>query len=75
MNYPNSPPTVRFTSEMWHPNGNNYVGPMSILPFVLQIDVWNAADRCIPIHYSILKKPMLAFYEIWKSSVSSEDSS
>jgi ubiquitin-protein ligase len=20
-NYPNSPPTVRFTSEMWHPNG------------------------------------------------------
>lgn len=21
-NYPNSPPTVRFTSEMWHPNGS-----------------------------------------------------
>jgi ubiquitin-protein ligase len=20
-NYPNSPPSVRFTSEMWHPNG------------------------------------------------------
>nr|GMC61736.1 ubiquitin-conjugating enzyme E2 7-like [Ipomoea batatas]GMC63733.1 ubiquitin-conjugating enzyme E2 7-like [Ipomoea batatas] len=20
-NYPNSPPTVRFTSEIWHPNG------------------------------------------------------
>lgn len=21
-NYPNSPPSVRFTSEMWHPNGS-----------------------------------------------------
>uniref|UniRef100_A0A2P2L215 UBC core domain-containing protein n=1 Tax=Rhizophora mucronata TaxID=61149 RepID=A0A2P2L215_RHIMU len=20
-NYPNSPPTVKFTSEIWHPNG------------------------------------------------------
>ena len=23
-NYPNSPPTVRFTSEMWHPNGEYF---------------------------------------------------
>jgi hypothetical protein len=23
-NYPNSPPSVRFTSEMWHPNGQNF---------------------------------------------------
>jgi hypothetical protein len=24
--YPNSPPTCRFTSEMWHPNGENVHG-------------------------------------------------
>jgi hypothetical protein len=24
-NYPNSPPSVRFTSEMWHPNGQLFI--------------------------------------------------
>jgi ubiquitin-conjugating enzyme E2 G1 len=23
-NYPNSPPSVRFTSDMWHPNGEYF---------------------------------------------------
>ncbi len=24
LNYPNSPPSVRFTSDMWHPNGEQF---------------------------------------------------
>ncbi len=24
LNYPNSPPSVRFTSDMWHPNGEHF---------------------------------------------------
>uniref|UniRef100_A0A0E0CA32 E2 ubiquitin-conjugating enzyme n=1 Tax=Oryza meridionalis TaxID=40149 RepID=A0A0E0CA32_9ORYZ len=31
-NYPNSPPTVRFTSEMWHPNAQHNIGQLPVYP-------------------------------------------
>uniref|UniRef100_A0A804QYR0 UBC core domain-containing protein n=1 Tax=Zea mays TaxID=4577 RepID=A0A804QYR0_MAIZE len=35
-NYPNSPPSVRFTSEMWHPNGQLFISENCIYLLHLQ---------------------------------------
>ena len=34
-NYPNSPPTVKFTSEIWHPNGEHLSSVFEFLDTVL----------------------------------------
>jgi len=47
-NYPNSPPKVRFTSEIWHPNGGLirwlsrlvFIMDDNYLPFTIWIDGW-----------------------------------
>ena len=36
-NYPNSPPSVRFTSEMWHPNGWLFISENCIYLLDLQL--------------------------------------
>jgi ubiquitin-protein ligase len=36
-NYPNSPPSVRFTSEMWHPNGQLFISENCIYLLHLQL--------------------------------------
>lgn len=36
-NYPNSPPSVRFTSEMWHPNGQLFISEKCIYLLDLQL--------------------------------------
>ncbi|ONL99398.1 ubiquitin carrier protein 7 [Zea mays] len=36
-NYPNSPPSVRFTSEMWHPNGQLFISDNCIYLLHLQL--------------------------------------
>jgi ubiquitin-protein ligase len=36
-NYPNSPPSVRFTSEMWHPNGQLVISEHCIYLLDLQL--------------------------------------
>jgi hypothetical protein len=36
-NYPNSPPSVRFTSEMWHPNGKFFPSCDHMSGFLLSV--------------------------------------
>ncbi|KAE8693114.1 Ubiquitin-conjugating enzyme E2 7 [Hibiscus syriacus] len=56
-NYPNSPPTVKFTSEIWHPNGIPFVFSISYLPLYdarissifMHIAVYTDGRVCISI--------------------------
>ena len=38
-NYPNSPPSVRFTSEIWHPNGEYLSSVFEFLNIVLSLSL------------------------------------
>jgi ubiquitin-protein ligase len=56
-NYPNSPPSVRFTSEMWHPNGKHRYHVLSTIwscqssdnSFCFEFSVYPDGRVCISI--------------------------
>lgn len=54
-NYPNSPPSVRFTSEMWHPNGQTIIFFFVLVGFIILLHAFYYLAACLNNALSILQ--------------------
>jgi len=73
-NYPNSPPSVRFTSDMWHPNGEysqtgRYCFEDNFFSFFLVFLPYNLSLKVICLYAKAVKKCHLTLGCLLVSSI------